>query len=203
LNRTSTRQAVKGRVIARESGAGLGNVGVEAWDHKYPGTKPLGDSTTDDSGRFEIAIETPGTGKRAVFFRVFQGPRLIASTEGGVLWNSANPIGEVAIPITGAMIEDGWRRIAIESLQELKLHEAEILARIADVPNGGNLFLLNPFRALQDVAVILSGELRQELVRRNPGLSAVSTASYDALRNGRQPQSVRVKLSGLFRGGRA
>jgi hypothetical protein len=89
--------------------------------------------------------------------------------------------------------------LPIGSFAELMAHEQEILARIATITNGGNLFLINPFLLLEDAAVILSDEARRELLQREPSLSAVSPTPYRALKASTATQSVRIQLKGLFR----
>ena len=89
-------------------------------------------------------------------------------------------------------------RIEVDSLCELLEHEAEILRRIAAVPNGGNLFLAHPLLLLEDVGVALSDSARAEMLRREPALSGLSPTPYRALQRTPHPQRVRVELRGLF-----
>jgi hypothetical protein len=56
--------------------------------------------------------------------------------------------------------------LAIRSFDDLVKAEREILQRIAKTPNGGNLFMLHPFRLFADVEVKLPKELEAEIVRR-------------------------------------
>ena len=89
-----------------------------------------------------------------------------------------------------------WLRV--ESLKELMENEQEILKRIADTPNGGQLFLIHPFQLLKDIGVALSARAEEEIRRREPHLSGLSPIPYQALRNSRAEQPIRVNLHGLF-----
>jgi hypothetical protein len=89
--------------------------------------------------------------------------------------------------------------LAIRSFDDLVKAEREILQRIAKTPNGGNLFMLHPFRLFADVEVKLPKELEAEIVRRFPELSGLSSTAYEALRNRGGHQNVRFHIRGLFR----
>ena len=89
----------------------------------------------------------------------------------------------------------------IGTFAELMQHEAAITARIARVPNGGQLFLINPFRMLADVGVKLAPEVVREIIRLEPNLSALSDHAYAALKAAPQ-QKVQFHIRGLFRGDR-
>src|SRR5215831_9698671 len=84
-------------------------------------------------------------------------------------------------------------------IRDLVKAEREILQRIAKTPNGGNLFMLHPFRLFADVEVKLPKELEAEIVRRFPELSGLSSTAYEALRNRGGHQNVRFHIRGLFR----
>lgn len=88
--------------------------------------------------------------------------------------------------------------LCVESLEELMEHEQEILKRIADTSNGGQLFLIHPFLLLKDIGVALSAHAEEEIRRREPHLSGLSPIPYRALRNSRAEQPIRVNLHGLF-----
>jgi hypothetical protein len=93
----------------------------------------------------------------------------------------------------------GGRTLAIGSFEALLREEPEILARIADVPNGGYLFMIHPFRLLADIGVQLAPGLEAELVRRFPELSGLADAPYDALKASESPQRIQFHIRGLFR----
>lgn len=89
--------------------------------------------------------------------------------------------------------------LRIKSLNELFIHEKEILRRIDETPNGPNLFVVHPLRMLADVGVELSKEAQQALLQHEPALSALSLIAYEALKKTQQRQGVRIQLKGLFR----
>lgn len=89
--------------------------------------------------------------------------------------------------------------IKAATLAELRQHEAEILARLQRVANGGQLFLIHPFLALADVGVDLGAKARQEILGLEPRLGALSALPYQALKASRARQSFRVRVHGLFR----
>jgi hypothetical protein len=89
--------------------------------------------------------------------------------------------------------------LKINSFDELIRHEAEILKRIATVPNGGNLFMAHPFMLLADIGVELSDQTKQEIMRVEPHLSTLSPEPYNALKRSMEEQTIRFHLRGLFR----
>jgi hypothetical protein len=92
---------------------------------------------------------------------------------------------------------EAW--LNVDSFDQLMEHEAEIVKRIADFPNGGNLFLCHPLMLLADLGVVLSERARQELLTVEPQLAALSAVPYRALRSSTAPQKTRVHVRGLFR----
>lgn len=114
------------------------------------------------------------------------------------------------VPFTGVRVErvpdnrlvpvgsfrPGWLRV--NTWQELMTHEREIAERIAQTRNGANLFMANPFMLLTDIGVDLSPEVREEIIRREPRLGALSPTPYTALKNSKDKQKVRYHLHGLF-----
>jgi hypothetical protein len=88
--------------------------------------------------------------------------------------------------------------IKISSFEELIQHEQEILARIAKVPNGRNLFMAHPFLMLADVGVELSAATQAEIIRQDSYLTGLSPISYRALKATKHRQRIRFHLRGLF-----
>jgi hypothetical protein len=88
--------------------------------------------------------------------------------------------------------------LVVDSFDELMAHEAEIVARIARLPNGGNLFMANPLMLLDDLGVKLTSRAREELVQRVPELSALSPTPYLALKSSIEPQTIHFIVHGLF-----
>jgi hypothetical protein len=87
--------------------------------------------------------------------------------------------------------------ITINSYAELLKQEPIILKRIAEVPNGGNLFMAHPFQLLADVGVVLSKQVESHILRLHPELSNLSLAPYNAVKAA-GAQSVRYNIRGLF-----
>jgi hypothetical protein len=89
-------------------------------------------------------------------------------------------------------------RLAVNSFDQLMDHEQEIVERIATMPNGGHLFMIHPFRLLQDIGVTLSEQARAEIIGRFPELSTLSLTPYNNLKRTRDPQPTQYHLRGLF-----
>ena len=89
--------------------------------------------------------------------------------------------------------------LQIDSFDDLLAHEEEIVARINEMRNGGNLFLANPFMLLADIGVELSENVIEEIIDLEPSLSALSAKPYESLKRSRVTQNMQVELTGLFR----
>ena len=83
---------IHGRVID-SNGSGLSGLRVEAWDKDWIVDHRVGEATTSHDGGFEIVFEESyfreifPDRSPDLFFRVFSGDTLLASTEDSVLWN--------------------------------------------------------------------------------------------------------------------
>lgn len=99
------------------------------------------------------------------------------------------------------MMEELKKRswLQIDSFEDLINHEEVIVARIAEIPNGGNLFLANPFMLLEDIGVELSENVKAEIVKLEPSLSALSPTPFESLKRSRVTQNMQVEVKGLFR----
>jgi len=95
--------------------------------------------------------------------------------------------------------QENRTRLQINSLEELISHEEQIVAQIAEMRNGGNLFLANPFMLLADLGVVLSDQAKEEILEIEPSLSTVSKATYESLKSSRCTQNIQIKVEGLFR----
>lgn len=108
-----------------------------------------------------------------------------------------------------AQMEDNkytFPELHIGSFQELMASEDEIVRRINETPNGGNLLLLDPQRLLKDLGVQLTPEAEEEWRARQPNVfpQASSPYVYDAVSASRPPkEGLRVVVKGLFRKGSA
>ncbi|HEX8177267.1 MAG TPA: hypothetical protein VF543_19420 [Pyrinomonadaceae bacterium] len=90
------------------------------------------------------------------------------------------------------------RRLEIGSYDELIRNEPEILRRIKAMPNGGALFLINPFLLFEDIGVVLSDTAKREVLTAEPRLAGLSAIPYRALKTSRSRQNYRVNVRGLF-----
>ena len=88
-------------------------------------------------------------------------------------------------------------KLKIDSLSKLKQNEKQILRRIAETPNGGCLFITNPFLLFADIGVVLSAKVHTELLKKEPALFFVSEQAYQAIRRTNSKQLV-VRVRGLF-----
>ena len=94
--------------------------------------------------------------------------------------------------------------LQLSSLQELLAQEDEIVRRINETPNGGNLLLLDPQRLLKDLGIQLTPEAEQELRASQPTFfpKAISPHVYDAMAASRPTEEgLQVRVKGLFRKG--
>ena len=89
--------------------------------------------------------------------------------------------------------------IVIDSYDALLASESELMARIAEIPNGGMLYLLHPLLLLAEVGAQLKPEVEEEFAARHGGSGGWSEEPYRALRASQAEQSCEVLLRGLFR----
>ncbi len=89
-------------------------------------------------------------------------------------------------------------RLRLSSRADLARHEEEILARIAHVDGGGVLFVAHPFRFLSEIGVEVSGELKAELIAREPQLEALADEVYEAVKAAPPLEGVEVRIHRLF-----
>jgi outer membrane protein assembly factor BamB len=100
-----SRFVIAGRVRSRISQRGIPGVRVEAWDKDLEVDDMVGSAVTDAGGAFQIEFEESYfrdlflDREPDLFFRVFEGNRLIKSTENSVLWNVAAGTTEVLIEV--------------------------------------------------------------------------------------------------------
>lgn len=93
-----------GRVFEQESQQGIPGLLVEVWDNDFFIDDLLSSATTDKTGRFTIEFDPLysqeigfGCGPD-IYFKVFEGKKLLTSTEDSPPWNRG--AGEVAIGIS-------------------------------------------------------------------------------------------------------
>ncbi len=97
----------------------------------------------------------------------------------------------------------GCSILRIHSYKELLHNEAEIVRRIAEVPNGGELLLSDPQRFMRDIQIEITPEAVKECQPYYPAFfgSTGREHVYDAVSKSRPGNQVRVKVTGLFRKG--
>lgn len=96
-------------------------------------------------------------------------------------------------------MKNHWKKLRIDSFAELMKHEKEILKRIGDTPNGGNLFMIHPLMLFEDIGVMLSKKATVEVIKHEPHLSALSALPYKVLKASKAKQLVRFNIKGLFK----
>ncbi len=90
------------------------------------------------------------------------------------------------------------RWLTIDTFEDLLTHERDIVERISATVNGGNLFMANPFMLLADIGVEISEPVRQQILRHESTLSAVSATAYNAIKENRGKQNPNIHIHGLF-----
>lgn len=187
---------LSGRVSSQRELRSVEGVRVEALDAKTD--RVLGRAWTDADGNFRIRLTSKAIAaedlEEAVQFRISPHPERYVSKDITFDAKGNRHIGLVIVPHKGR-----YKSIQLENLEQLQTHEKEILKRITEFPNGGNLFLIHPFLLLEDVGVEVSQVLRAQLENIEPHLSYLSAIPYRALKNSQEKQSVQIRVHGLFR----
>lgn len=96
-------------------------------------------------------------------------------------------------------LNDRGGLLRLTSYRQLLEYERDILARIAKLPNGAQLFLAHPFRCLADVGVTLAQSVEREIRALHPELSGLSPTPYEFVKRQGPDPLVRIELRGLFR----
>ncbi len=98
---------ITGRVVDRATRNGIAGLRVEAWDKDHVFDDLVGSDETDADGRFRIEFsesyfsELFFDRKPDLYFKVFSGDELLASTKESVLWNEGAAPVEIAVAWAG------------------------------------------------------------------------------------------------------
>ena len=98
---------ITGRVINHTARNGVAGLRVEAWDKDLFFNDLVGSAITDRQGAFQIEFDQSYfkeiffDRRPDLFFKVFQGGRLLRSTEDSVLWNVDAEVKEIVIKVDG------------------------------------------------------------------------------------------------------
>jgi hypothetical protein len=90
--------------------------------------------------------------------------------------------------------------LRVSSLDDLRLHEAEIVRRIGAMPNGGRLLLVDPQRLLRDINV----EVASACVNESRAVHATLFAptgrehTYDLIASSSPGGQIQVMVDGIF-----
>jgi hypothetical protein len=90
--------------------------------------------------------------------------------------------------------------LLVSTLDELRLHEAEIVRRIIAVPNGGRLLLVDPQRLLRDINVELTSACVDESRAVHATLFAPTGRehTYDLIAKCAPGSHIQVMVNGIF-----
>jgi hypothetical protein len=86
----------------------------------------------------------------------------------------------------------------IQTLDELREAEPQLVESINRSRNGGARFLAHPIAMLSDVGADLSPDLEKLLLALLPQLQHATPIAYDALTAAEEEGPVTVRLKGLF-----
>ena len=164
---------------------------------------PLTTAAIDQRGFFHFGLSDDQLTERLrgsppdLDLRVLHDGRALPNAKESLDWppSSERMFRRIAIPIP--IEEASTEVLIIDSYRVLLSHEREILERIRRTPNGGRLFLIEPFRLLAEIGVEITPAARDEIVAIHPGLKGISSTPYDALKASRERQSLRFHIRRL------
>lgn len=91
--------------------------------------------------------------------------------------------------------------LKIHSYDELLENEKQIIKKINKMRNGGYLFMIHPFKLLEDIGVKLSDEAKNEIIEIEPSLTGLSLIPYNALKKSKTKQNIHFNIKGLIKKG--
>ena len=204
MNEENKIYKISGVLTNNRSHQGITGLRVEAWDNDFIFDDLVGDAISNEQGAFQIEFKASYFRelfldiRPDLYFKIFHGNKFIDSTENSVLWNVDQELTHVNIEVDYENNQGSESRLKINTYEELLAHESQIVERIANTPNGGNLFLIHPFLLFEDIGVELSENAKAEILATEPRLAGFSTLPYQALKASNSPQNVRVHVRGLF-----
>ncbi len=86
----------------------------------------------------------------------------------------------------------------IDTVTALKAAEPEILARIAALPNGGHLLVLDPWRCLALCGCVVAQTVKDEINKLYPGFARSRELPFVALTTSPAKQPMTITVKGLF-----
>lgn len=152
---------------------------------------PLAVATTDALGRFRMVLDD-ATPWQAVSFSVQRGAVAVP------VRNMTSGRGTAGVDVTLVLLSPGDGRLAIATLADLRKAEAEAVARLGRLPQGGIAFFTDPIRALGAAGVDLAPQAVAEFKSAFPHAPTSTTAAFDMLMAAPVPASVRIRVRGLF-----
>ncbi|SEN65106.1 hypothetical protein SAMN05192583_3257 [Sphingomonas gellani] len=157
---------------------------------------PFATATTDAQGRFRMVVDD-ATPWNAVSFSVRH-----AGTDIPVR-NLGSTRQRTGIGITLQLLPPQDGRIAIADLAGLHAQEAEVVARLNRLPQGGLAFFTDPVRALGAAGVDLAPQAVAEFRIEFPHTPTSTALAFAAVlaTPAQGSNGVRVRLSGLFQQG--
>jgi hypothetical protein len=201
-----TMYLVAGRVIDAASGRAM--PGGQAQLLQRNETEPLATAAIDQRGLFHLGLSDDRLAERLqgrppdMRLQVSQGEAARPNASERFEWPPPSERTFVKVGMRVPIEEPSAEAIVVDSYRALLSHQEEILKRIRRTPNGGRLFLIEPFRLLADVGVDVTPEARNEIVRIHPGLSGLSVTTYEALKSSRERQPLRYHIRRLDHGKR-
>ena len=192
---------VAGRVVDAETGRTVTEGEVEL--RQRDDTEPVVSTAVEHGGLFHFELSDEQLAKRlhgrAANLRVQVSRRgeTLANANGPVRWQPSSEQTFLEVPVRLPAEGAATEELVIESYRELLERQSEIVERINRTPKGGQLFIVEPFRLLADVGVVVTPAARDEIVRVHRGLSGLSKTPYEALKATNERQRLRYRIRRL------